>query len=122
MSHAAANAYARAAQTVATPRDIEAQALLKAAGKLQEVVDRWGDAATNVHEALTFNRKLWSILLSAAIDNENPQALDVRQRIANIGTFVMTRTMELQLEPQRERMKSLIDINRNLAAGLTGNG
>ena len=118
----AANAYARTAQTVATPRDIEAQALLKAAGKLQEVVDRWDDAATTVHEALTFNRKLWSILLSAAIDNDNPQPLDVRQRITNIGTFVMTRTMELQLEPQRDKLKPLIDINRNLAAGLSGNG
>ena len=122
MSHAAANAYARAAQTVATPRDIEAQALLKAAGKLQEVVDRWDDSTATIHEALTFNRKLWSILLSAAIDNDNPQAMDVRQRIANIGTFVMTRTMELQLDPQRDRMKPLIDINRNLAAGLSGNG
>src|SRR3954466_3839993 len=94
----AANAYAQAARTTATsPRDIEAQALLKAAGKLQEVWDRWDTASGSLNEALLFNRKLWSILLGAAISEENPQPMEARQNIANIGTFVMTRTMELQL-------------------------
>ena len=40
MSSAAANAYARIANTTSSPRDIEAQALLKAANKLQAIVDQ----------------------------------------------------------------------------------
>lgn len=71
-------------------------------------------------EALLFNRKLWSILLSAVTSDQNPQTVEVRQNIANIGTFVMTQTMELQLNPQPEKLRPLIDINCNLAAGLSG--
>ncbi len=116
----AANAYTRAAQTVASPREIEAQALLKAASKLQDAVDHWGEATTNFNEALLFNRKLWSIFLGDALNENNPLVVEIRQNIANIGTFVMTRTIELQLNPQRDQVKPLIEINRNLAAGLSG--
>lgn len=117
----AANAYARVSQTTASPREIEAQALLKAANKLQTVLSNWDNAASEaISEAVLFNRKLWSIFLGAAIDDKNPQGLDVRQRIADIGVFVMTQTAELQVDPKRELVPPLIEINRNLAAGLSG--
>jgi len=116
----AAQAYAKTARTTASPREIEAQALLKAANKLQQAMSNWDHPDTDFAEALLFNRKLWSILLSAVTNDENPQTIEVRQNIANIGTFVMKQTMELQLNPQPEKLKSLIDINCNLAAGLSG--
>lgn len=116
----AAQAYARVAQTTASPRDIEAQALLKAANKLQDVMTNLARTDDDFAEALLFNRKLWAILLSAVTSDASPQTVEVRQNIANIGTFVMTQTMELQLNPQREKLKPLIDINCNLAAGLAG--
>ncbi len=116
----AAQAYAKTARTTASPREIEAQALLKAANKLQQAMSNWDHPDTDFAEALLFNRKLWSILLSAVTSDENPQTIEVRQNIANIGTFVMKQTMELQINPQPEKLKSLIDINCNLAAGLSG--
>jgi flagellar protein FlaF len=116
----AAQVYARTAQVTASPRDIEAQALLKAAKQLQEAVTNWGNGNSEFSTALLFNRKLWSIFLSAAVSNDNPQPQDVRQKIANIGIFVMSRTAELQVNPDRDKVQSLIDINRNLAAGLAG--
>jgi len=116
----AAQAYAKTARTTASPREIEAQALLKAANKLQQAMSNWDHPDTDFAEALLFNRKLWSILLSAVTNDENPQTIEVRQNIANIGTFVMKQTMELQINPQPEKLKSLIDINCNLAAGLSG--
>ena len=116
----AAKAYAWSARESASPREIEAQALLKAAGKLQSVFDQWETSQSSMNEALLFNRKLWSILLGAAISDDNPQAIEVRQNIANIGTFVMAQTLELQLKPERAKLKPLIDINCNLAAGLSG--
>ncbi len=120
MSNAAAQAYARTAQTTASPREIEAQALLKAANKLQDIVSNLGRTDDEFAEALLFNRKLWAILLSAVTSDENPQPVEVRQNIVNIGTFVLTQTAELQLNPQRDKLKPLIDINCNLAAGLSG--
>ena len=119
MSHAA-QAYARASQTTSSPRETEAQALLKAARQLQEVQTNWNGPDRNLHKALMFNRRLWSIFLTEAEANSNPHPLDVRQQIANIGMFVLTRTIEIQLDPAPEKLKSLIDINCNIAAGLAG--
>ncbi len=116
----AAKAYARTATTTAAPREIEAQALLKAANKLQDLLNNEDTTGERTKDALLFNRKLWSIFMSDALRDENPQPLEVRQKIANIGVFVLTQTAALQLNPQPEHFKSLIEINRNLAAGLSG--
>ena len=120
MSSAAAQAYARVAHTTSSPRDVEAQALLKAANKLQAVMTQPDATFEQTSEALLFNRKLWSIFLSEAQRDENPQPLEIRQNIANISIFVLSQTAALQLSPQREHFKPLIEINRNIAAGLSG--
>jgi flagellar biosynthesis activator protein FlaF len=120
MSSAAAQAYARVANTTTSPRDIEAQALLMAANKLQAVMTNADATFQQTSDALMFNRKLWSIFLSEAQRDENPQPLDVRQNIANIGIFVLSHTAALQISPQRDHFKPLIEINRNIAAGLGG--
>jgi flagellar protein FlaF len=119
MSHAD-QAYARTSQTTAPPREIEAKAQLKAARQLQDVQANWTGPDMNMHHALLFNRRLWSIFMSAAETNDNPQPLEVRQNIANIGVFVMKQTIDMQLNPDPAKLKSLIDINCNLAAGLSG--
>jgi flagellar biosynthesis activator protein FlaF len=118
----AAQAYARVANTTSSPRDIEAQALLLAANKLQAVMNNVDATYTQMSEALMFNRKLWTIFLSEAQRDENPNSLDVRQNIANLGVFVLSQTAALQMSPQREHIKPLIEINRNIAAGLSGRG
>jgi flagellar protein FlaF len=116
----AAQAYARTSQTTSNPREIEAQALLKAARQLQEVQANWSGPNPAMHNALLFNRRLWSIFMSAAQTSENPQPVEIRQNIANIGMFVMNQTVDMQLNPDPAKLKSLIDINCNLAAGLSG--
>ena len=118
----AAQTYARNSQTTATPREIEAQALLKAARQLQDVVENWSGPGSRLNSAIMFNRKLWSIFMSDAINDENPLAVEIRQNIANIGIFVMTQCAALQLKPDVSGLQSLIDINRNIAAGLSGKG
>ena len=120
MSSAAAQAYARVATATSSPRDIEAQALLKAANKLHAAMTDPDATYTQMSEALIYNRKLWSIFLSEARRDDNPQPQEVRQNIANIGIFVLSQTAALQISPQREHFKSLIEINRNIAAGLSG--
>ncbi len=80
----------------------------------------WAGPDNNLHHALLFNRRLWSIFMSAVESEENPQPLEVRQNIANIGVFVMKQTVEMQINPDPSKLKSLIDINCNIAAGLAG--
>jgi flagellar biosynthesis activator protein FlaF len=119
MSHAA-QAYARTSHTTGSPREMEAQTLLMAARKLQEVQANWTGPDTRMHSALLFNRRLWAIFMSAAESDENPQPMEIRQNVANIAVFVMKQTVEMQLDPDPAKLKSLIDINCNLAAGLSG--
>ena len=118
----AAQAYARTSTTTASPREIEAQALLKAARQLQDVQANWAGPDKAMHNALLFNRRLWTIFMSAAEASDNPQPLEVRQNIANIGVFVMKQTIEMQMDPDPAKLKCLIEINCNIAAGLSGRG
>jgi len=120
MSSAAAQAYARVATTTASPRENEAKALLMAANKLQAVMTNADATFQQMSDALMFNRKLWTIFLSEAHRDGNPQPLEVRQKIANIGVFVLSHTAALQISRQRQHFKPLIEINRNIAAGLAG--
>ena len=116
-----AQAYARTVQASAPAREVEAQALLKAAKQLQDLQSNWSDMdPQRIDAALRFNRQLWSIFLSAAQNDENPQPIDVRQKIANIGVFVMNQTVDMQLAPEPAKLNSLIEINRIIAAGLSG--
>src|SRR5580698_6164412 len=119
MSHAA---YARTAQASSSPREVEAQTLLMAARKLVEVQTNWNGPDKKMQAALLFNRRLWTIFMGAAESNDNPQPLEVRQNILNIAVFVMQRTIEMQKNPTPEKLQSLIDINSNIAAGLSGRG
>jgi len=121
MSHAA-QAYARTSQTTESPREIEAQALLKAARQLQDVQANWNGADRNLYKALLFNRRLWTIFMSAMEMSDNPNPIEISQNIANIGVFVLKRTIEIQMDPDPAKLKSLIDINCNIAAGLSGRG
>lgn len=116
----AAQAYARTSQTTSSPREIEAQALLKAARQLQEIQSNWIGADRNLYKALLFNRRLWTIFMSAMEMNDNPNPLEIRQSIANIGVFVLKQTIDMQMDPHPSKLKSLIDINCHIAAGLSG--
>jgi flagellar protein FlaF len=93
----AAQAYARTANTIASPREVEARALLKAAKQLQDVVNDWTGADERMRLALLFNRKLWAIFMSAAVEADNPQPREIREKVANVGIFVMTQTRDMQL-------------------------
>ena len=120
--HYAANAYSKVAQTTQSPRELEATILMKAATRLQSIKDDWESRKKDLDEALTYNRKLWTILVSAVTRTENPLPKPIKENVANLGLFVINQTMRLTVEPARERLPTLININRELAAGLQGRG
>ena len=70
--------------------------------------------------ALLYNRKLWSIFLRSVTSPESQLPVEIRQNVANLGVFVMSQTMVVMTNPQPEQLGSLININRELAAGLLG--
>jgi flagellar protein FlaF len=119
MSHGA-NAYARVAQATHGPRDLEAHVLLKAATRFQAIRDDWEQREKDLYEALTYNRKIWIVFYSAVTREDNPMPVEVRQNILRLAGFVFTHTLKLTAEARPEQLNVLININRQLAAGLRG--
>jgi len=119
----AAQTYKSVARQTSNPRELEASLLLQAAARLQSVHDEWDHDAgvqAKLSDALLYNRKLWSVFLSEMTDANNPMPRDLRQNVANIGIFVMNQTVSVMQDPKPEQLGSLININREIAAGLLG--
>ena len=116
----AAQAYAMVASELADPRALEADLLLRAASRLQAVHDSWEGKRSELDEALLYNRKLWAIFLTSVTGTEHPLPVEIRQNVANLGLFVMNQTVSMLEEPKRTQVAALININRELAAGLLG--
>jgi flagellar protein FlaF len=116
----AIQAYGAVAKQIVNPRELEADLLLKAASRLQAIHDGWERGTIGLDDALLYNRKLWSIFLTSVTSSEHPLPAAIRQNVANLGLFVMNQTVSMIAKPQRERLGALININRELAAGLLG--
>lgn len=118
-----AQAYQQTAKVVENPRQRESALLMKAAAGLQKVKDEWDISTTeDLRSALTFNRKLWTIFMSAVTQDDSPLPSEIRQNIANLGMFVMNQTREILYEdvPVTDHLTVLVQLNRQIAAGLRG--
>jgi len=118
MHHAARAAYAKTTVETASPRALEANLLLQAAAKLQAVHDSWSDKPQGLEEALLYNRRLWTVFLDAVTNDSNLLPKQTRENIRRLGVYVMAETFALMTKPKPEHLKSIIKINRGLAAGL----
>ena len=119
--HSAARLYKSVSEKIASPRATEADLLVEAALRLQKVRDNWAPNNTSdLDVALRYNRMLWTILISTVTKYDNPLPQAIRQNVANLGLFVMKHTIGILVEPKPEKISTLIEINRNLAAGLGG--
>ena len=116
----ASQAYKNVARHTSNPRELEANLLLQAAARLQTIYDGWEQHRSRLDDALLYNRKLWSVFLSEVTDGANPLPREVRQNVANLGLIVMNHTVAVLSDPRPEKLGSLININRELAAGLLG--
>lgn len=119
----AAQAYKSVSRQTSSPRELEASLLLQAASRLQAVQESWDSdlrAKAKLDDALLYNRKLWSVFVSDMADANHPMPRELRQNFVNIGLFVMNHTVAVMSNPQPERLGSLININREIAAGLLG--
>ncbi|MEO7222552.1 MAG: flagellar biosynthesis regulator FlaF [Devosia sp.] len=106
------------AKRTGNPRDLEANLLSKSAVNLQRIRENWELADTELSAALKFNRKLWNVFINSATSEENPLPASIRQNIANLGLFVLSHTIKTEAKPDPSRLDVLININREVAAGL----
>jgi flagellar protein FlaF len=115
-----AQTYGKVANQTANQRELEASLLLKAASRLQAVHDGWERKRDELADALHYNRRLWTIFMASVARDDNPLPPAVRQDVANLGLFVFRHTISLIADPRPEYLGCLVNINRQLAAGLQG--
>ncbi len=106
-------------------RDIEAAALTRCALMLDDCRKNWNATEgfnEKLAEALRTNQAVWSILQSELVKEDNPLPVEIRNNLLTLSVFIDKRIIEVMANPQPEKMKIIIDINLNLAAGLRGSG
>ncbi len=119
MNHAA-KSYAKTAKETANPRELEATLLLKAAAQLQAVHDSWRNKPSGLHEALLYNRRLWTVFLDSVMQDDSRLPTQLRENLTKLGMFIMGETFALMTKPKPEHLTLIIRINRGIAAGLRG--
>ena len=120
MQQHATQAYQQTAKRTGNPRDLEANLLSKSALNLQRIRENWDLADAELGQALKFNRKLWNVFLNSVTSEDSHLPIAIRENIANLGLFVLNHTIKLEARPEPGRLDVLININREVAAGLRG--
>jgi flagellar protein FlaF len=103
-------------------REIEATVLTKAALKLKECQNNWNaeNRDQKLDEALKFNQRIWSILQAELAKEDNPLPIQIRRDLLSLSVFIDRRILETLAYPSPEKLSIIIDINKNIAAGLRG--
>lgn len=101
-----------------TPRETEARALLGCARRLEAV--NTPDAEREAYiNAIKHNQQLWTLFQVTLCEPENPLPKDLKTTLLNLSIYVDKTSFALLTHYEVSAMQSLIDINRNLAAGLS---
>lgn len=119
----AAAAYGeKAKESASTQRELEGQLLIKYAQKMKRLQDNWENIShSELDEVLSHNRKLWTLFYDTALqdqDDENGRPDDLRQNIIALSEYIFNRTIKTLAAPERDKLNILIDINKEIAAGL----
>lgn len=117
----AAGAYDSHAQAH-TPdqRELEARVLLKSARMIADLKDNWDKVDSELLEqTLKYNRQIWMMFYDTALENPNgDRPNDLRSNIINLANFIFKREIEIMSAPAKEKLDVLVNINKEIAAGL----
>ena len=113
-------AYESVDRTTMSGRETEARVLTKAALKLKSCQDSWQAESreAKLEEALKYTQRIWSIFQAELSNKENPLPRQVRLNLLRLASFIDKRIFETVAFPSPEKLTAIIEINRNIAAGL----
>ncbi|HEY9078891.1 flagellar biosynthesis regulator FlaF [Magnetovibrio sp.] len=109
-----------------SPSHSEAWALTEAARRIATALEKVASAddlaqpgaRRELRDAIRLNWRLWTIFQAELTLETNPVPFDLRQNMLTLCQFVDNHTIVCMSELNPEQIKTLIDINRNIAQGL----
>lgn len=119
----ALEAYQSVHKNTSSSRELEAAVLFKAARRLEDCVQQWGTDGheSRLEEALRYNLRLWTFFQTELGEPGHPLPVEIRRNLLQLSGFVDRQTFSTMADPSREKLPPLININRNIAAGLAQN-
>lgn len=100
------------------PRDVEAWALAEASRRLIDA-SRKPDDTEALRGALQLNQRLWTIFQAAITEDDCPMPPDLRTNVAALSLMVDRETVARLVDLDVTKLDLLININRNVAGGLS---
>lgn len=121
MFASARRAYESGTKAAPSGRELEAAALFKAARQLENCRQDWQapELDRRLDEALRYNQRLWTFFQGEWMAEDCPLPADLRRNLLRLSAFVDRRTFEMMSAPTPEGLRALIEIDRNIAAGLS---
>jgi flagellar protein FlaF len=113
------NPYQQAQKLASNPRETESRALLEAARRLN-AVQRADADLEEYRSALRLNWRLWTLFQSDIAEDSNPLPPEIKRNLLSLAAFIDRHTVSALGRVQPQRLQVLIDINRHIAAGLSG--
>ena len=102
----------------------EAWALIESARRIGGVVQHgdFTDARDRrkMRDAIRLNLRIWTIIQAEQTAGDNQLPEPIRQNILTLCKFIDKHSVDAMVEPTPEKAAVLININRNIAAGLLG--
>jgi flagellar protein FlaF len=112
-------AYSRAQTMGDNPQETFARSLLEVARRMTDL-----QTPTSIPEeeafdhVLVLNLRIWSAIASEMLDPRQTAPDDVKGNLLSLHRFIDNHTLDVLAERTREKLEILIQINRNLVAGM----
>lgn len=111
----------KAALQSAPAQNSEGWALIEMARRLDASVQVWEQDPGDLLNAVRLNWRLWTIFQAELLEPECPVPAEIRQNLLNLSNFIDKRSVDIIAKPAPEKITVLININRQIGAGLLGN-
>ncbi|HBM13195.1 MAG TPA: hypothetical protein DD390_10920, partial [Rhodospirillaceae bacterium] len=109
----------RAALEKAPPQAAEGYALVEIARRMDEAARNPDDGAA-IRDVVRLNWRVWTIFQAELVDPECQTPREIRENLINLSNFIDKKSAELIGTPDASKLRVLININRQIGAGLLG--
>lgn len=116
MSNSQIGAYQQHVKTTETVQETEAAVLEKGAF-IMESAQRAPEDDTIFFDAISFNQQVWTAIQSV-LDDNSQLPKEIVANLMSLSIFADRQLAKAHIEENRDLLTSVININRNIAAGL----